>query len=877
MFQKKPIYIVGTVLFTLLLLADLAIFFLVPAGGRGNMPGMSGGAFGGTLPEGFDSESFSPESFGGQGGGFNFGDMEGEIPEGFGGQTAEGEEFTMPEGFGGQASGEEAFTMPEGFGSTGLPGQMGFSAGGGILTTIRGFFWPILIVCVLGDALCIFMLLRISRKSGGDEGDIEEDSNNPPRRDRTNTWLAVIALMLVGSVGLTSLPSGETGGGMEAQTAIEEAQAIRKSIVSSFSGSGTLASAQAESLEIPVSVTVTSYTVKNGDRVAVGDVIARVDKTSVQKAVYEVQSLISEMDTEIAQLQGTTLDTKLTARADGRVKAIYAAKGDSVAQTMYENGAVMLISLGGSMTVVIESKKDVAVGQTLTVTLSDGSEIEGKVQQVQDGKITVTTTDDGPTPDDKVIVETEDGTKLGSGTLAVSSPLKVTGYFGTVSQIHVEVGDKVKTGATLVTLKDTEDVARYQQLLRERRELTELLGELNAMYQDGTIQASVAGIVSQIDEDAVYTPLSSASRAASSASGNYGIRLLSEVTTEPPTAPTEATVPAEEPTIPNGGATPPDGAPPSGETVPPTQTQGDGTFAGKVSKVTYGSLQIQIQDKDVTGTTIAAVETMEESLFAVMKQYAPDVNVSVFQYQGGQSNPSSVNAIQAGDKVLLQIQGGIVTRIDFIPGTGGPSQGTAPGGNMQFPSGGSGFGGTTGTSGTGEDEEEAVYEVEKTTLCAIIPGETMTVDVSVDELDILCLAVGQEAAITLDALPGQSFTGSVRKINPVGTNEGGSTKYTVTMEVPRTEQMLDGMNASVLIAVSSLDSVVTIPAAAVQEDGNRIYVYTALDEKTGEPTKPVDVTTGTSDGTNIEILSGLSEGDTVYYSYADSIAYRFGS
>ncbi len=81
------------------------------------------------------------------------------------------------------------------------------------------------------------------------------------------------------------------------------------------------------------------------------------------------------------------------------------------------------------------------------------------------------------------------------------------------------------------------------------------------------------------------------------------------------------------------------------------------------------------------------------------------------------------------------------------------------------------------------------------------------------------------------------------------------------------------MNASVLIEVSRLENVLTVPAAAVYEDGTRIYVYTGLDEKTGELTNPVDVTTGASDGAYIEILSGLTTGDMVYYNYADTVVY----
>ncbi len=901
MFKKKPIYIVGIIVFTLILIADLALFFLVPTGGRGNMPNMGdsfdAGSFSNELPEGFDSEDF-----GGQmpnRGGFDFGNSSGEMPDmgdfdfgDFSGEMPEG-----MEGFSGKMPGDrDSSSLPDGFDTSSLPqsGQRDNMAGSGILATIRNAFWPILIVCILGDALCIFMLIRISKKKEARQQERDEDDDNPSRRDHTNTWLAVMAVVLVGAVILTSLPSSRNSISAEANISVVQAEANRNDIASIFSGSGTLSSNTADEVEIPVTVSVTSYAVKNGDMVQVGDVIANVDKTSVLNAIYEVQSLIDDMDAEIAEVQSDTLDDEITARADGRVKAIYVSKGDSVAAAMYENGAVMLISLGGSMTVVIESDHEVTVGQTLVVTLSDGTQIEGKVQQTRSGKITITTTDDGPAPDDTVSVATQDGTVLGTGILSVSSPLKVTGFFGTVDKIKVKVGDEVDTGDTLLTLENTDDLARYQKLLRQRKELTALISELTVMYQEGTIKAATAGIVSNIAEDVTYSQLSVTangvyvSNLSASSSGSYGIVLLSNMTSAPsdPTEgdlPTEGDTPTEgngptEDNTPTEGNVPTEGSTPAEDLTPPdnsTSNQLNSTYAGKVIKVTYGAFQIQISQTDMTGVDVAALETMDEALFTVTKQYSPSLNVTVNMYLNGQTIPSSINAIQAGDRVLLRIENGAVTQIDFVAGTGtsDPSQGTAPNAGVQFPSTGGSFSYPSTTDE--EEEEEAVYEVEKTSLCAIIPSETMTIDISVDELDILTLAVGQEAAITLDALPGQSFTGTVKKINPTGTNEGGSTKYTVTMEVPRTAQMLDGMNASVLIEVSRLTAVLTIPAAAIYEDGNRTYVYTSLSEKTGEPADPVDVTIGASDGTNVEILAGLKAGDTVYYSYADSIVYSF--
>ncbi len=878
MFKKKPIYIVGVILFTLILIADVAIYiFAAPSGNRGNMPGR-GGSFNGEMPEGFGSGSFDPDSFDSsslpegfdgsgmpQGGNFNFGNFDGEMPEGF-------DSSQMPQGgFGGMGGmggfggfdGSEDFTMPEdGQGSfEDFSGQMPEgnipnrwqSNDAGFLSVVRSGFWPILIICILGDALCIFMLVWISKKKEKQD-DSDDDIDDTHSTSHTNTVLGVIAILLVGAVVFASLSSGGATSEMVTQVSVRQAEASLQDIVGSFSGSGTLTNSDACELTLPVAVTVTGYTVKNGDAVNAGDVLAYVDKTSVLKAIYEVQALISEMDVEISEVQGNTLDSKITARADGRVKVIYVAEGDTVSGAMYKNGAVILISLGGSMTVVIDSSETVSVGQSLTVTLSDGTKTAGKVQQVQNGKITVTTTDNGPTPDDTVSVATEEGTVLGTGVLSISSPLKITGYWGTVDKIYVEVGDAVETGDTLMTLVNTSDTARYQQLLRERQELTELSGHLASMYQSGTVQAEEAGIVSGIPGDTAYVQLS--------AGGSYQAVFLSELTGEPP--------------VTGDGFTPPE----DGE-LPP---QADGTYAGQVSRVTYGALHIKVSETDMSGLSVANLEAVDTALFISERQYSPELTVPVNRYENEQTVPGAVSDLQAGDRVLLYIQNGTLTQIDYIPGSPEDFESNTPGGSGSIPggtgsmSGGMGstqmpsMGGSFGNQTQDEDEEEVVYEVETTSLCAIIPAEAMTIEVSVDELDILSLSVGQSATVALDALPGQSFVGTVKSINPTGTNEGGSTKYTVTMEVPRAEQMLPGMNASVSIEVSRLSSVLTVPAAAVYEDGNRTYVYTR--ENAGEPTNPIEVTTGVSDGTNVQILSGLSQGETVYYSYADSIIYK---
>ena len=147
----------------------------------------------------------------------------------------------------------------------------------------------------------------------------------------------------------------------------------------------------------------------------------------------------------------------------------------------------------------------------------------------------------------------------------------------------------------------------------------------------------------------------------------------------------------------------------------------------------------------------------------------------------------------------------------------------------------------------------------------------MSVTITIDEMDILSMKVGQEATITLDAINGQTFTGSVTKIDTTGTNSGGSTKFTAVVTFDRTEDMLAGMNAAVSITLSSMDCAVTIPVASLMESESGVFVYTSYDESKEQFGSPVNVTTGLSDGTNVEILSGIRSGDDVWYAYNDKV------
>lgn len=150
-------------------------------------------------------------------------------------------------------------------------------------------------------------------------------------------------------------------------------------------------------------------------------------------------------------------------------------------------------------------------------------------------------------------------------------------------------------------------------------------------------------------------------------------------------------------------------------------------------------------------------------------------------------------------------------------------------------------------------------------LATIAPNKQVSVSVSVDETDILSLELGQTAEITVSSIGEDVYPGKVTEISKIGVSASGVTQYTAVVSLDKAEQMLSGMTASVDIQIQGVDDVVLIPADALRQTRNTSYVFTSYDEELKEYGGMVEVVTGASNSSYVEIVSGLKPGDTVYY------------
>ncbi|SHO53976.1 efflux RND transporter periplasmic adaptor subunit [Anaerocolumna xylanovorans] len=169
----------------------------------------------------------------------------------------------------------------------------------------------------------------------------------------------------------------------------------------------------------------------------------------------------------------------------------------------------------------------------------------------------------------------------------------------------------------------------------------------------------------------------------------------------------------------------------------------------------------------------------------------------------------------------------------------------------------------------------------KGALAIVYDLSAMTFRMNVDELQIRNISVGQTVKITADALPGEEIEGKVEKIGLNSTTTNGVSTYPVTIRIDKIGNLLPGMNITGKIITAKADNVLTIPAGAVMRD-NVVYVKSAQKEAQEGKSKAVSadgvpegfrevkVEVGISDGTNVEIKSGLKEGDEVYIPYVDT-------
>ena len=160
-----------------------------------------------------------------------------------------------------------------------------------------------------------------------------------------------------------------------------------------------------------------------------------------------------------------------------------------------------------------------------------------------------------------------------------------------------------------------------------------------------------------------------------------------------------------------------------------------------------------------------------------------------------------------------------------------------------------------------------------TTLGTVITAERVAT-ISLNEIDIARVQLGQKVTLTFDAITDLVLAGKVAEIDSIGTVSSGVVNYNVKISFDTSDERIKpGMTVSADITTETKENVLLVPGGAVKTLNNESFVqvfnpeiYLASGSQgiaSGRTPEQKKVVVGASDDTNVEILSGLQEGEQI--------------
>ena len=637
-----------------------------------------------------------------------------------------------------------------------------------------------------------------------------------------------LAIILAGGFFLQAKGASKN----QTETTVQSAEAKTGTISTTVEGTGSVSNGAATDVVVPTGIKVKEVLVESGDTVEEGQVLATLDEASIASELLEVKENIESVEDEIDDLSSD-------AQTEGTTEYL---------QAKVLNGELTeLQEAETTLTGLLET-------QTITATCA------GTVSSVN-------------VEADTEITKSSGSSSSGSSSSGSSSSAAATGM-STVGSSTSESSDSSETTTSSDSTSSTNTSASGTYSLMFLSTSTSGTSASSAESTTDTTEAQTQST----DSKAVY------------------------VSTESDTTETSD---SEKITSVDVKVT----APKTGEKPQTTITETDqytGTISWNCSTDTFEAgtsytADIRLTAKDgyvfsarilpeISGADVTSEVLENDAGQSVLRIKAKFTKTSAKDSNNnGSNNNGSSNDTGSSTGNNGNSSNGNTSNSGTASGaisSGGASSGSTSGVNE---SGATATGGTTGGTASGSSESgssdsgsaagssdssdsvstdgsstSAQYSAYETAAFSIASDEKATVSINVDELDITSVKEGQTAKITLDAIDGEEFEGTITSVSSEASSGSSSAKYPVEITFDKTDDMRIGMTASASISIDEAEDAVLIPVDALQEKGNKTFVYTEKDSD-GNLSGEVEVETGLSNGNKVEITSGLKSGDTVYY------------
>ena len=600
---------------------------------------------------------------------------------------------------------------------------------------------------------------------------------------------AGLAIILAGGFFLQAKGASKN----QTETTVQSAEAKTGTISTTVEGTGSVSNGAATDVVVPTGIKVKEVLVESGDTVEEGQVLATLDEASIASELLEVKENIESVEDEIDDLSSD-------AQTEGTTEYL---------QAKVLNGELTeLQEAETTLTGLLET-------QTITATCA------GTVSSVN-------------VEADTEITKSSGSSSSGSSLSGSSSSAAATGM-STAGSSTSESSDSSETTTSSDSTSSTN---------------TSASGTYSLMF----LSASTSGTSASSADSTTNT-----TEAQSQSTDSKAVYVSTE-------SDTTETSDSEKITSVDVKVT----APKTGEKPQTTITETDqytGTISWNCSTDTFEAgtsytADIRLTAKDgyvfsarilpeISGADITS-EVLEndagQSVLRIKAKFtktsAKDSNNNGSNNNGSSNdtgsstgnngNSSNGNTSNSGTASVAISSGGASSgstsgvNESGATATGGITGGTASGSSESDSSDSGSAAGSSDSSdsvSTDGSSTSAQYSAYETAAFSIASDEKATVSINVDELDITSVKEGQTAKITLDAIDGEEFEGTITSVSSEASSGSSSAKYPVEITFDKTDDMRIGMTASASISIDEAEDAVLIPVDALQEKGNKTRDY----------------------------------------------------
>jgi HlyD family secretion protein len=251
---------------------------------------------------------------------------------------------------------------------------------------------------------------------------------------------------------------------------------------------------------------------------------------------------------------------------------------------------------------------------------------------------------------------------------------------------------------------------------------------------------------------------------------------------------------------------------------------------------------------------VTNAESEPTSPTAAATKRAGDIKVAKQQLVSAKLGQTSASeGVTSAETALAQAEDSAAQRTVIAPVSGVITVLNAQNGQSLSGSSSSSSGNSAASAGSSSNSAVEISDL-----------STLFAEVQINEVDLVNVKVGQPAVVTFDALPTVPESGTVTSIAPTGISSSGVVTYNVDITLANPDSRLrPTMSCSAVITTATRPDALVILSAAVRLDSTTQKNYVLVGNTTTGAISQVGVTTGVVVGTETEILSGLSAGQTV--------------